>query len=109
MSHAMLPAQFVIDACNLFLIKRDARIEREKEEALARVVGKKLWFFEKPVTRERAKEICSEEFFVIDITGGAFAREVRELRDLAIIAQKLNKDVNVSASIASQLFSNFIT
>ena len=107
MSYAQLPAEVVIHACKGYLDAREKRIKECHELAIARLVGTKSWFWGKPMTREQAEEQCREELYWLEITGGRWARDVRDLLTLATVAQKCNTLVAVNAELASCLNPHF--
>ena len=107
MSYANLPADVVISACEHYLQAREARIERESEEEIARWVGVKTWFWGKPMTREQARDYCSDELGYIQITGGYWAQEAEALLSLAQVAKKTNALVAVNAKMADFLKTYF--
>jgi hypothetical protein len=107
MSYANLPADTVISACESYLEARRLRIERESEEEIASWIGVKAWFWGKPMTREQAKDYCSEELCYIRITGGYWERETEALLSLAQVAKKTNTNVSVSAKMADFLKTHF--
>lgn len=106
-SSTQLPAWSVIRACESYLEARRARIERESEEEISRWVGEKTWFWGKPLTREQAKDYCSEELGYIRITGGYWAQEAEALLSLAQLAEKSNSLVTVNARMADFLKTHF--
>ncbi len=107
MSTAELDADLVVQACDSYLTARQARIDRESEQEIARWTGAKLWRWSRPMTREQARDYCSEELGLIRITGGRWASEVARLRDLAEMAKKCKTTVQVSSEHASCLASYF--
>lgn len=107
MSHATLPAETVIGACESYLEARRARIERETEQEITRWTGAKIWIWGKPLTREQAKDYCSEELLMIRITGGAWAQRTEELLSTAQLAKKCNTFVTVDANMIDFLKSHF--
>ena len=108
MSHAELPAAAVIQACTTYIEKREARIAREREDAIAAHVGHRGWFgFGRPTTREEAEAECADEVSWIEITGGMWYDRVVRLRSLATVAEKTNSSVMVDADIAHLLEPHF--
>ena len=107
MSHADLDAGMVAGACRDYLKARKERIAQEKEETIACYVGHKKWWWSKPMTREQAEDFCKEELFHIEITGGAWARDIRDLQALAEMAEKSNTLVTVNANLARMLAPHF--
>jgi predicted HTH transcriptional regulator len=107
MSHAELDAGMVAGACRDYLRAREQRIAAEKEEIIACWVGHKKWRWSKPMTREQAMDFCSEELYYAEITGGRWARDIRNLQSLAEMAEKSNTLVTVDADLASMLSPHF--
>lgn len=107
MSHAELDAGMVAGACRAYLKARDKRIAYDREETIACHVGYKKWWWSKPMTREQAEEFCEEDLYLIEITGGGPARDIRNLQSLAEMAEKSNTLVTVSASLARMLAPHF--
>ena len=107
MSSAQLPAALVVQACESYLQARRARIERECEQVIANWTGQKTWFWGKPLTREQAKDYCSDELFEIQITGGAWAQRAEALLSTARMAKKCNTFVTVDARMVECLESHF--
>ncbi len=107
MSHAHLPAQLVIDACESYLKARKERIAQQSEEEIAKWVGYKFFFWSRPMSRERAEEFCATELQYIRITGGRWAQEVKQLLTLAKISKECNTFVTVSADMAECLKAHF--
>ena len=107
MSSAQLPASLVIQACESYLQARQVRIERETEQEIARWTGEKTWFWGKPMTREQARDYCSEELFEIQITGGAWAQRAEALLSTARMAKKCNTFVTVDSRMVEWLESHF--
>ena len=94
MSHAHLPAQLVIDACESYLKARKERIAQQSEEEIAKWVGYKFFFWSRPMSRERAEEFCATELQYIRLT-------------LAKISKECNTFVTVSADMAECLKAHF--
>ncbi len=107
MSYAELDAGMVAGACRDFLRAREQRIAQEREETIACHVGYKKWFWSRPMTREQAEDFVEEELYLIEITGGAWARDIRDLQALAEMAEKNNSLVTVNANVARMLAPHF--
>ena len=107
MSTAQLPASMVIQACESYLQARHDRIKRESEQAIASWTGQKTWFWGKPMTREQARDYCSDELFDIQITGGAWSQRAEALLSTARMAKKCNTFVTVDSRMVECLESHF--
>lgn len=107
MSTARLNAAMVAVACRAYLKSREQRIAREQEETIAQFVGQKRRLWSKPMTREQAEEYCSEDLYLIEITGGKWAQDIRNLQALAEMAEKTYTLVTVDAGLARLLAPHF--
>ncbi len=107
MSYAELDASMVAGACRDYLKAREKRIAYDREETIACHIGYKKWFWSKPMTREQAEDFVEEELYMIEITGGRWARDIRNLQALAEMAEKSNTLVTVNADLARMLAPHF--
>lgn len=111
MSYAYLPTDKVINACECYIRRRDNRIERVREEIILAEMGPR-WFF-KPRTREQAiKKLESDswnEYHMITISGGYWARMVYDLLSMAKAAQRCGTaTVAVSAETADLISKDIV-
>lgn len=88
MSHSEVDAGVVLRACEAYLENRDRHIRRVKEELIADLQQpwRFLWFKGRGKTREKAIESLENqrwsEYGMIEIQGGRWAYQVKELMSL---------------------------
>lgn len=88
MSQREIPVELVLDACNKWKDRREKRIEREREEAIQRIMAKRKLFFGSYYTREEAIHYLKHDdqymstWRSIAWTGSKWAYKVDELIEL---------------------------
>lgn len=108
-SYAPVPKQIVMVACDRYQQDRQARIHREREEAIAAKMARKPlfpWslFRSAPLTRDQAIAELKQTYMGfspwgnIELVGRYWAEKVDDLRTLAMVATGV--DVHVTAELA---------
>lgn len=97
MNTAQVSAKKVVDACDKFLFYHNARINREKENAIAEAMLPRGWF-KRTRTREEAINYLEGNFlYWVEFSGSENATKIKNLRKLALLALQDNENFAMMA------------
>lgn len=91
MSYVQMPASRVMELCEEYIARRDARIAEEREPCIQEAMKPGWWGLRPARTRERAIEYLKSndlwsDYHLAELSGGAQYTRVLKLRALAELA-----------------------